>query len=311
MNLLCVGLAVCDILAKPVQPELFQKDTSMLKGLRYCPGGDAYNVSVCTASLGIPTRLCAKVGCDPAGDMIRKSAEEKGVDCTYISVDSSESTATSLVMIEPSGERHFLYSPGTNQLLCLGDIPEAAWKDVRHLHVSSAMLLKGLDGDGIARLFEQAHQRGITTSMDMAFDPDGIWLPKIEKALFHTDWFLPSLGEAQQLTGETEVSAMAEKLMRYPIRTLVIKMGGNGCYLQNRQEAVHLPASENIQVVDTTGAGDCFVAVYLAAKLKGFTDMEAAHYAITGAETSIQQIGAGYCFLGWSSLDNSLHYGLI
>lgn len=303
MELLCVGLAVCDILAKPVGQDLFERDTSILQDLQYLPGGDAYNVAVCAASLGIHTGLCARIGNDPAGNLLRESAVRKGVDCSGIRVDPTASTATSLVMVESGGERHFLYSPGANNLLKAEDIPEEAWKGLRHLHVSSAMLLMGLDGEGLARLFAEAHRRGITTSMDVAHDPDGLWLAKIEQALHHTDWFLPSLTEAQQITGEQDPEEIAKRLSKYPLKALVIKMSSAGCYVWNRLEAFQLPAVQNIKAVDTTGAGDCFVSIYLAAKLRGLSDREAASYASAGAGCSTQQMGAGYCFAGWNSLE--------
>ncbi len=297
-----MGLAVCDILAKPVDSKLFQRDTTMLDRLSYMPGGDAFNVASGAAALGIDTALIARIGDDPSGQLLMSSARDRGINSNYIITDKSSSTATSLVLISSSGERHFAYSQGVNRNLTASDFPDDLWKKARHLHIGSAMLLDGLDGDGLSYLFEKAHSFKVSTSMDVAHDPDGLWMRKIERALYHCDLFMPSLQEAQEITGACTPHEIANKLSHFPIKVLIIKLGSEGCFIKHGADSFTLPILPGSTVVDTTGAGDCFVSVFLACYLKGYPVSDAAVYASAGASLCIKQMGAACGFKGFEEL---------
>lgn len=309
MDLLCVGLAVCDIIAEPVDADVFQKDTVILNHLAYMPGGDAFNVASCAARSGLSVALISCIGADPSGKMLHDSAKERGIDTRYMCIAEGEATATSVVLKDSLGERHFAYNPGANCCLCIENIPDSAIRSARHLHLGSAMLLDGLDGDGTAELFEKAHSYHVTTSMDVTFDPEGLWKEKIHKALFHTDFFLPSLEEAQKITGGETPEEIAELLSEYPLQVLVIKLGSRGCFVKTKTESFYLPPLTRGQIVDTTGAGDCFVSVFLSSMLKGFSPRQGAKYASAGAGCCISQLGADCGFQNFGELERLVKIG--
>ena len=66
--ILCVGIAVCDVLIKPVSEETLARDTTRAQFVKLMGGGDAFNAAGNIASLGVPVRLVSGVGRDELGD---------------------------------------------------------------------------------------------------------------------------------------------------------------------------------------------------------------------------------------------------
>ncbi len=94
----------------------------------------------------------------------------------------------------------------------------------------------------------------------------------LEPVLREADIFLPSLAEAEELTGRTEPADIAAALLDLGISTVALKMGEQGCYVRTVETELRLPAY-SVEVVDGTGAGDAFVAGFLLGTLRGW-DLE-------------------------------------
>ena len=107
-NVLVAGLMVMDIVVKPVDAKLFERDTTHVANMEFLTGGDALNVAVNLAKLGENVRACALVGEDSAGALIRRTLAQSGADCAGILVDPAVHTSVSIVMNRPDGERHFV-----------------------------------------------------------------------------------------------------------------------------------------------------------------------------------------------------------
>jgi sugar/nucleoside kinase (ribokinase family) len=166
-------------------------------------------------------------------------------------------------MVDKKGNRRFAYYGKCNDQLSVSDIDDSQFKAGGIVHVGSAMALASLDGPGLAELFKKAKDKGCVTSLDVTWDRDGKWLPKIEAALRYTDLFLPSLYEAKLITKKESPRAIAEFFSAYGISKLVIKMGAQGCYLTDFKDTEILLPAPDVPVVDTTGAGDAFVSGFL------------------------------------------------
>jgi sugar/nucleoside kinase (ribokinase family) len=196
--------------------------------------------------------------------------QDVSLDTSGIVRDPSVSTSTTAVLVSPDGERSFLHYSGGNAAMSEGDVDFEIIRGARILHVAAAFLVPGLDGEPMARVLARAREMGVTTCLDTAWDADGRWMSLVEPCLSHVDLFVPSIDEAQVLSGREEPRAIAEFFQQCGVEAIVIKLGANGCYARICDREYTIPAFEVETVVDTLGAGDAFVAGFLAGTVKGW-----------------------------------------
>jgi sugar/nucleoside kinase (ribokinase family) len=292
MDVLSVGLMVCDIIAKPVGRDVFDVDSSRIDALKIASGGDALNAAVNMAKLGLRVGLAGRVGCDMMGDFLLREAARHGVNTDLVVKAKNVSTSTSIVLVEECGERHFAYYGRANDSLAPGDIDEKALREARIVHVGSAMALAGLDGPGLAELFRKAKAAGALTSMDVTWDSSGRWLAKIDEALHFTDIFMPSLAEARLIAGKDSPEEMERFFRGYGLRALAVKLGSEGCFVTDFRDRHAIPAFRVPGVLDTTGAGDAFAAGFLAGTVRGMGLRDRGVLGSAVAAQCVTQVGA-------------------
>jgi sugar/nucleoside kinase (ribokinase family) len=255
-------------------------------------GGDALNVAVNLDNLGISAGVAGVIGNDPAGSEILAQLKLKGINHENIFISEKYQTSTSVILCEPSGERHFLFYGKSCGEFCESMVPEELLAQIKILNVGSAMALKNLDGDGLAKLFRRAKKYGVTTTFDATHDSDGKWLEKVEKAFEYTDVFIPSYDEAKMITGCEKPEQMAEFMRKYSLKIFGVKLGAEGCYITDFKEARFVPAFACDKVVDTTGAGDTFMAGFICGLLKGLGYVDCALLGNAASNYCIRHFGA-------------------
>lgn len=290
-EIVTVGLMVCDILVKPVTAELFERDSTQVD-LKFMPGGDACNVAINAAALGMKTKVITVVGNDSNGKVLIDYLNNHGIDTSSIQISDQYETGTSIVMVQPNGERHFLSNTQIFNELSVEQIKPADLEGAKILSLNSCYRLPQLDDGGIVPAFQMAHDLNVRTAMDTTWNRKGNWLERIEKALYHTDIFLPSYQEAVQITGERDVRAMGKMLHRYGINIFGVKMGEQGSYVTDFQNEYVVPPFTVEKVVNTVGAGDSYVAGFLTAQIRGMGLYESAEFASAVAAFTVQTMGA-------------------
>jgi len=217
------------------------------------------------ARLGNNLLFISKVGGDDFGRRALEFLKLKGVSSEAIAVDESISTGLT-ISIAVGTER--------GQVTQLGCIEEMRYEDVdfdllrgrEHLNISSFYLQRNLRPD-IGRIFAQAKEMGLTTSLDTGWPHDGESIHDMDPVWPHLDVFLPNEAEAkllsQQDTVEEALSTLAAK-----VPLVVVKLGPRGAIARRGEEVVHRQAFA-VDVVDTTGAGDSCNAGFLHAYLQG------------------------------------------
>lgn len=305
MDVVCIGLLVCDIIAKPVERTIFAKDLVRPDFFKILPGGDSLNAAVNMSKLGLDVALVGVVGKDPLGEFLLEEASSNGVNIKGVVKSEKFATSTSLVIVEECGERHFVYYGEANDNLSIEDIDFDCISDTKIVHIGSAMALKTMDGSGIANLFKWAKASGKITSMDVTFDSSGKWLEKIEEALYFTDIFMPSYNEAKMISGADSTSGMRDFFKNYGLKVLAVKLGEKGCYVTDFNNEYHINVIDNINVVDTTGAGDAFVSGFLTGMIKELNLYECGLLGNSVAAHCVTEIGATS---GTKSLSNTLDF---
>jgi sugar/nucleoside kinase (ribokinase family) len=277
-DVFCVGNAVVDVLARPVQSFPAAGASQRLEQVTLGPGGNAINTAIALARLGNKVRVAAAVGSDRLGQLLREAARADGVDASNLVTLEGLSTSVTIVLIEPGGERRFLHFRGANAMFSLPHLNWELVKGARVFHYASAFALPAFDGVPLEQAMARAKQLGCLTSMNICWDVQGRWLPLIRPALAYTDFVLPHLDEGRQLTGESEPAAIVRCLRGLGVRTVVVKLGSTGCYVEGPEGGFTSPGFP-VDAVDTTGAGDCFAGAFLAAICRGDGLAQAARFA--------------------------------
>jgi ribokinase len=257
-------------------------------------GGCSANFSMQCARLGMDIQLFGKVGDDVFGRFVLVELEDNRVDTSNVLL-TDRKTGVTIAMVQGI-ERSFVTFRGENATYNINDIDlKKISADV--VHLPSYFLLDGLRHD-YAHLIDLLHGAGIKVSFDTGWDPRGFQKAEVEP-LFDiipkVDIFLPNIDEARKILGDDTLTpeGAARIFLDMGVKIAVIKMGKDGCYVTDGKTAERVPAFK-VKVVDTTGAGDTFMAGFITAYVKGKSLRECA---VIGAATAGLKVGG----VGWST----------
>jgi sugar/nucleoside kinase (ribokinase family) len=275
-----------DLIVRPEGPLAVGSDRRAAITAR--PGGSAANQAVWLAHFGVAVTLVGRVG---ASDHAAQTAifHASGVDA-LLGEDKELETGRLIALVDPSGERSFLTDRGANDGLRAEDIPDALIAGADFIHLSGYSFVAPAPRETVLGLMARA--RGLPFSVDPA---SAEFLREMGPENF-LDWTrgaeicFPNAEEAAVLTGLDEAAAQLTALAeRYPLA--VVKRGAAGCEAASgtRRWRAETPKAK---AVDTTGAGDAFVAGFLAAKL-GDAPIEACLARAAAAGAAATQIIGG------------------
>ena len=269
-DIVCAGIATWDTLFTGVSHDLMDMDGLTAEGYVSASGGDAVNAGISLGKLKCKTAVMGCVGDDSDANRIEDDLKAARAD-PYLFKDKQIHTAAPVLLIDEHGERHIIRVPHNgNACFCRKMMKDDVLFSTRHLHIASVNMLPKLDGAPLARLFKEAHEHGITTSMDASGDRSGEWFNKIKDVLPHCDIFIPSLQEARMYAGTDDIQAIVRFFQRFPLKYFGVKLGARGIYVTDFHHEYTLPSLYEGTPVDTTGAGDAFFAGFLAGYLKGY-----------------------------------------
>ena len=290
-SVLSIGMAVTDLLAGPVPRDLFSRD-SVPVTLITRPGGDALNVCLNAAALGMDCRLVSCIGADPNGMMIQKALSEAGVRTDLLQVLSHTATAVTIVVTENSGERHFLTCQDIFSKISAEEISDEVLQKTGFVSLNSYYRMPLVDGAPAAALFHRARALGALTLVDTMHCREGNAMERILPVLAETDLFFPSYEEARQITGRDTPEEMAAVLQETGVGVFAVKLGERGSFVTDFTEHFSIPADETAKVVGTVGAGDTYCAGFIAALAKGYSLKEAAAFATCACACTVEVPGA-------------------
>ena len=295
-----IGPAVIDILASPVGPDPFAGDVKYLDKIRLSFGGDALNESVVLARLGKKVQLISKVGEDEAGRKILDYLRENGISTDSIRMEAGLDTAINIILIDKYGERRILGAADTSPRRLEPEDVEAQLNKgetagivcFASMFISPRFTIKAMKD-----LFSRIKAEGRTLIVDMTHTKNRETLEDLRDLFPYMDVFVPNDEEIGSLTGDLDPVRNAALLVESGVKTAVVKAGARGCIVATRDGVVEIPSVKGVQCVDTTGAGDCFAAVFLAATIKGYPVREACQRACRAASLSTLSTGASGAIL--------------
>lgn len=233
-------------------------------GFVKAPGGAPANVAVAVARLGMKAAFLTQVGDDPFGHHLETVLREAGVDTSAIRFSKQARTMLAFVSLAADGERSFVFyrHPSADMLYKPEDVDMAVIDRSALLHFGSITLID--EPARSATLFAVEHARRMQKLI--SYDPNlrlSLW-PSVEAAREGMRLGLPyahilklSDEELEFLTGGHDPAPLWNM---YPdLRVIAVTHGARGAALYTRTSQVFV-AGFSITAVDTTGAGDGFVA---------------------------------------------------
>ena len=287
-DLLVVGEINPDLILRgdDLSPAFGQAE-KLVDGAALTVGSSSVMAACGAARLGLRTAFIGVVGDDVFGHFMLDALRTRGVDTTACRVDASVPTGFSVILSQPA-DRAILTYPGSIARLRLRDIDPDILRRARHLHVGGYFLLDALRPD-LSELFGRAKAQGLSTSLDTNWDPSGRWNVDPEKLWPVCDVFLPNEAEACHIA-RTETLGAALDVLGTQLPTLAVKTGvRGGIARQGSQTASAAPLE--IDVVDTTGAGDSFDAGFLYGYLTGRSLGESLRLACACGSLSTRGVG--------------------
>jgi fructokinase len=230
------------------------------------PGGAPANVAAGLAKLGVSTAFLGKVGNDAFGHFLEETLAQAGVNTQGLVFSDQARTALAFVSLRSDGEREFMFyrHPSADMLYAPEDVDFELIKSARIFHFGSISLISEPSRSATLAALAAAEENDVLIS----YDPNlrlALW-PNADaaKAGMLSVWEKANLikiseDELQFLTGLTDPDAAVEQLWHDNLQMLVVTLGMTGCryYTSKFQGAV---PGFSVQSIDTTGAGDGFVA---------------------------------------------------
>ena len=292
-DFIIIGASIIDVLAQPVNPDVFSTGSHPADQIAMQTGGDALNEASVLAALGGSVRLVSKIGQDSAGEFLLDTCRKRGIKTDSISQDPAISTGINVVFVDADGERHFITSPnGSLRKLCPADIPDDALEEGSILCFASIFVAPAFDNAALANLFSYAKQKGMILCADMTRRKNGENIADMKDCLSLLDYIFPNYEEAALLTGLNDWDEIADAFLDCGVKHVILKAGKKGCFIKSKSERFWIPAHPSAKCIDTTGAGDTFTACFLYALRKGLSLPECGQFANSGASICIEQVGA-------------------
>lgn len=281
IDVLCVGDLDLDLMVMVNRlPGLDEKVSGKSSGLM--PGGMSANAAVALARLGKSVALVACVGDDENGKFALASVAAEGVDITNVIVLPNTSTFTCLVMLTPPGEKALIRIETPAYLPRVEHLYPALFSGVRHVHLTF----------GDPALTERAVAFAKANEATISLDLEAADVTEEAEILIRV------LADVDILFVNRDGRRAAEDLLGAPLLTrlpgpgiIIFTLGADGSRYMSTAETFEAPAIK-INALDTTGAGDCFAAAFIARYLEGASPQECLSFANAAAGLSTAIVGA-------------------
>jgi ribokinase len=251
-------------------------------------GGKGANQAAAAALLGASVTFLGRVGDDGFGEPLVRSLTDKGVDTSLVQQIPGSSTGTAFITVTPDGENAITVAPGANRRLTKGDV-DAASESIEEAQVLVAQM--EVPPEVVVRAVEVAAQSGTRALVNLAppFEVPRTLLEKLDPLVLNEHEAAYLLGEGVE--GVDEALDAIPSLLSLGPRSVVVTVGEDGAVFSDGESLRHLAAPE-VEVVDTTGAGDAFVGA-LAARLADDAPLgDAIAYAVRAGAAAVTKEGA-------------------
>ncbi len=226
------------------------------------------------AKLGQPASIISAVGQDDFGTLNLERLRRDGVDVSAVAVLEEAVTGSAFVRYRLDGNRDFVFNLRHSASGRIAETAEAlkVIAGTNHLHVMGSTLSSPEVAALTTKAMSEVKRRGGTVSFDPNIRKEIMGDPEaraaLKRVLAGCDIFLPSGEEMALFTDRADEGASVDHLLGLGIREIVLKRGVEGASHFSAAGAEHVSAFA-VEEIDPTGAGDCFGAAFVVARLRG------------------------------------------
>lgn len=254
-------------------------------------GGKAANVAFLAARLGHEVRLIGRVGRDSLAEQALAPLRQAGLDIGHVRSTAGVGTAVSIITVPPDGRKGIVLAPRANDAWCREDVP---WiEEVVGAAPSGSTLVADCEVPPfvVEAAMREARRGGSRTLLDPS-PAERVHDDLLQLA----DVILPNAGEAEALTGIAvadfrSAARAGGVLLERGCRTACVRLPRGGCLVAEGSRRWQVIAPE-LEVVDTTGAGDAFAGSMAVALTEGADAVEAAAFAAAAATHAVTGYGS-------------------
>jgi sugar/nucleoside kinase (ribokinase family) len=274
-----------DVIVRPEGP--LARGSDRRASITIHPGGSAANQAAWLASFGVKVDFVARIG---AADVESETARFKAIGVTpHLVGDRTHETGRLIALIDPDGERSFLTDRGANEALEAGDIPDALIEGAALIHLSGYSFFASSPRAAILDVIRRAGDKPIGVDPASAEFLREVGADKFLAWTRGAAILFPNEEEAAILAGSDDPETQCARLAaRFPL--VVIKRGAAGAEAAQGALRWRITAPK-IEAIDTTGAGDAFVAAFLGARLSGADIQPALERAVAAGAAASGAVG--------------------
>ncbi len=278
-----VGLGCCCLDFLGVIPRLPELDEEIqLLQTSQQGGGEVATALVALAKLGSSVTFIGKVGDDPIGNFITEDFNRNGVDSKHLAVEPGTTSLTAVVLVDKqSGKRTILAGTKTTSDVDPDQVPVELIQQAKFLHLDGSSRAAALQAAAVAR----------KTGTPVVLDADVLaYDAHIHQLIEQTDIVIASQAFTEQFTKTQDVNRAMDTLLGYGPSTVVITLGDQGSLTESTGNRFHTTAFD-VDVVDTTGAGDVFHGAFIHGMLQSWELAKVLEFASAVAAIKCTQLG--------------------
>ena len=312
-QIVCLGEALIDFVANESGVEVGEAS-----GFVKAAGGGVANVSVGLAKLGVSSAFLGKVGDDPFGRFLEQTFSDAGVDTSGMVFDKENRTGLAFVSLTDSGERDFCFfrNPSADMMYDIEELDEELIHEADCFHFGSITLIQEPSRATTLHAARTARDNDLLVSYDPNLRPplwdnlqdaqigllSGVPFADIVKVSEEELAFMlhPDAVLSETPPEPAEIERLAKEFCeRFPdVQLLAVTRGAKGCYWRTHLGSVGGVQVEKVNAIDTTGAGDGFVAGMLMGLLFIHKEEEEEPENWLAASEKLQSVLSTACIAG-------------
>jgi sugar/nucleoside kinase (ribokinase family) len=278
--------------------------TNFIDEITLAVSGAAGTASIAAAKMGLRTLAVGGVGSDLMGDWVLQRLTHFGVDTSCMQQQPGWKTSSSIVTTRRDGSRPALHMRGATADFFVDDVMINQVIDAAVVHVGGVGLMRNMDQGRSVEVMKRAKQNGCITTVDI-FAGSKDDMGAVGLVLPYTDYFMPSVEEAQALTGLSDLAEMAKVFFDLGVKACVFTLGGDGAYYHHVDGTKFRIPAFDIDVKCTCGCGDAFNSGFAVGLIKGFDPETTVRFA--QATSALNATGLG-SQAGVRSFDHTLNF---
>ncbi len=256
--------------------------------LRQICGGKGANQAVAIGKLNCDVRMAGVVGDDAFGKELMANLERNHVGTDFVHTAENTASGTAMIVVEENGENRIIISPGANGKVRWSDVRSA----VEEIEAGDICLLQfEIPSKTVFESIRQANEKGAT----VVFNPAPM-KPIPDEILACVNYLITNETETEMLTGipsdtEENIRRQSEILLAKGVSCAIITLGDKGAFYNNGSESRFVPGFE-VTAVDTTGAGDAFIAGLCYGLMKQFSLEKCVSLGSVAGAITVTRLGA-------------------